>query len=194
MPDKKHTIWSNYNLDFDDWQSDLRQQYPEKSDEQLHQLMYEINGEYLSDERINLNIQLSRPIILIADLGLWNGRFSGYKMIDSGNIRDCLYAQGDYSTWYLDNLGDLRCEDIHHDGRAVPAANSRDRFVQTLCEQARQKRDIAHFTSRAQAIDTSEANPRFATGGSPAQRLGDEIGRVYGWKFPQKQPVKAHER
>ncbi|MGE4353904.1 MAG: hypothetical protein AB7D36_07465, partial [Oscillospiraceae bacterium] len=54
--------------------------------------MHEINGEYLSDERMNLNIQLPRSIIIIADLGLLNGRFSAYKMIGSGNIRDCLYS------------------------------------------------------------------------------------------------------
>ena len=69
--------------------------------------MYEINNDYLGDERMNLNIQLDRPILVIGDLGLWNGRRSGYKEIESGNIRDCLYADTDYSTWYVDRLGDL---------------------------------------------------------------------------------------
>lgn len=40
----------------------------------------------------------------------------GYKEIPSGNIRDCLYSDTDYSTWYVDRLGDLRCDAIHHDG------------------------------------------------------------------------------
>ena len=50
--------------------------------------MYDLNHDYLEDERVNLNIQLPQPIICIADLGRWNGRFSGYKEIASGNIRD----------------------------------------------------------------------------------------------------------
>ena len=48
--------------------------------------MYEINGEYLNDERENLDIQLSQPILVIGDLGMWNGRRMGYKEIASGNI------------------------------------------------------------------------------------------------------------
>ena len=42
---------------------------------------------------------VSRPILVIGDLGLWHGRVSGYKEIPSGNIRDCLYSDCDYSTW-----------------------------------------------------------------------------------------------
>lgn len=34
--------------------------------------------------------KVSQPILVIADLGLWNGRRMGYKEIPSGNIRDCL--------------------------------------------------------------------------------------------------------
>ncbi len=49
--------------------------------------MYEINGDYLDDERMNLDVQLSQPILVIADLGLWHGRRMGYKEIPSGNIR-----------------------------------------------------------------------------------------------------------
>ena len=79
-------------------------------------LMYEINGDYLDDERANLTVQLSQPILVVGDLGLWNGRRMGYKEIPSGNIRDCLYSDTDYSTWYVDRLGDLRCDAIHHDG------------------------------------------------------------------------------
>ena len=30
--------------------------------------MYEINGDYLDDERANLNVQLSQPILVVGDL------------------------------------------------------------------------------------------------------------------------------
>ena len=101
MNDGRHIIWSN-DLDYDDWKDDLEEQYPELSENERMELMYEINGDYLDDERINLNIQLSRPILVVGDLGLWNGRRMGYKEIGSGNIRDCLYSDTDYSTWYVD--------------------------------------------------------------------------------------------
>lgn len=79
-------------------------------------MMYDLNNDYLADERINLNIQLDRPILVIGDIERWNGRVPGYKEIQSGNIRDCLYSDTDYSTWYVDRKGDLRCDAIHHDG------------------------------------------------------------------------------
>ena len=40
----------------------------------------------------------------------------GYKDIPSGNIRDCLYADTDYTEWYVDKYGDLRADATHHDG------------------------------------------------------------------------------
>ena len=109
MSEDKHIIWSNYDLDYEDWRGDLETEYPELSEDERISLMYEINGHYLDDERMNLNVQLSQPILVVGDLGLWNGRRMGYKEIPSGNIRDCLYSDTDYSTWYVDRLGDLRC-------------------------------------------------------------------------------------
>jgi len=112
----RHIIWSNQNLNLDDWRDDLSADNPEMSEQELYELMSETNSEYLDDERVNLNVQLSEPIIVIADLGRWNGRFQGYKMIDSGNIRDCLYSDTDYTEWYVDKDGEFRCDASHHDG------------------------------------------------------------------------------
>lgn len=70
----KHIVWSDINLDFEDWRDDLQEQYPTASEDELVMRMYEINDDYLDDERTNLNIQLSQSIIVIGDLGLWNGR------------------------------------------------------------------------------------------------------------------------
>ena len=78
MNDGRHIIWSD-DLDYDDWKEDLEEQYPELSDDERFEMMYEINNGYLDDERCNLNIQLSRPILVVGDLGLWNGRRMGYK-------------------------------------------------------------------------------------------------------------------
>lgn len=106
MTEQKHIIWSS-DPDYEDWRGDLEEQYPELSEQERMELMVEQNNDYLDDERCNLNIQLSRPILLIADIGRWDGRYPGYAEIKSGNIRDCLYSEMDYSTWYVNRLGDL---------------------------------------------------------------------------------------
>lgn len=96
--ENRHIIWSDMNLNPDDWRDgykdflEINEIDGDPNDEhKLYEYMVETNGEYLSDERANLNIQLSQPIIVIGDIGRWNGRVMGYKMIDSGNIKDCLY-------------------------------------------------------------------------------------------------------
>lgn len=56
------------------------------------------------------------PIICIADLGLWNGRHSGHKLL--GNTLDTCFTMlnGNYTAeWYLENRN-LKCTQCHHDG------------------------------------------------------------------------------
>ena len=61
----RHIIWSNENLDLDDWREDLQEQYPDCSEDELYRIMCETNAEYLSDERVNLNIQLPCGVVII---------------------------------------------------------------------------------------------------------------------------------
>ena len=79
MNDGDHVIWTNYHLNYDDWADDLETEYPELPEDERYYKMLDLNDSYLDDERANLNIQLSQPILVIADLGLWNGRRTGYK-------------------------------------------------------------------------------------------------------------------
>ena len=99
MTDSDRVIWSNHNIDYEDWREYMESEYPDLSEDERYVKMLEINDSYLDDERMNLNIQLSEPILLIADLGLWNGRHSGYTVIESGNISDCLQPYHDYTTF-----------------------------------------------------------------------------------------------
>ena len=95
MDTKNHVIWSNRNLDLDDWRDDLLEDHPESSEDELYALMCETNDQYLDDERTNLDIQMPGAILMIADIGRWNGRFPGYQEIRSGNIKDCLHTSTD---------------------------------------------------------------------------------------------------
>lgn len=181
MKDDRHIIWSNYDLDYEDWRDDLEAEYPELTEDQRIALMYEINGDYLDDERVNLNIQLSQPILVIGDLGLWYGRRSGYKEIESGNIRDCLYADTDYSTWYVDKLGDLRCDAIHHDGT--------DHYLYRAYKDGVRESQIDLLKDKLYRGIATRADVTRIT-----RRLGDDIARVYGFSIPRARQAPTVER
>ena len=169
-PKYEHVIWSNYNLDYEDWRADMEEFYPNLSEDERIERMYELNNEYLDDERINLNVELENEILVIGDLGLWNGRRSGYKEIASGNIRDCLYCDCDYAEWYIDRLGDFRCTCSHHDGtnhylyrvyKSGVTEEQKDNLKSKLYDGTATRSDITRIT----------------------RRLGDDIAKVYGFRI-----------
>lgn len=140
QPSERHIIWSNLSLDVDDWREaykeflEANELDADPNDENgLYEYMVETNDEYLTDERLNLNVRLSQPIIVIGDLGLWNGRRSGYKMIDSGNIKDCLFSDTDYTEWYVDMFGIIpRTPSLYH-----PLSSIRLRREQNLTRNSK---------------------------------------------------------
>ena len=113
---EKRIIWSNYDLNLDDWREDLLENEPDLTEDELYVRMVELNGEYLEDDRANLDIVCGEEIIGIVDIGKWNGRFPGYREIKSGKISDCLYSGYDYTEWYVDREGEFRATMWHHDG------------------------------------------------------------------------------
>ena len=173
MSDNKHIIWSDYALDYEDWRGVLESEYPDLSENERVALMYEMNGDYLDDERANLNIQLPQPIIVIGDLGLWYGRRMGYKEIESGNISDCLYSDTDYSTWYVDKLGDLRCDAIHHDGT--------DHYLYRTYKGGVRESQIDLLKEKLYCGIATRADITRVT-----RRLGDDIAKVYGFSIPRQ--------
>ena len=112
----KHIIWST-EIDFDkDWKDWMEVDYPDLTEEEKVQLAYELNNEYFEDEKLNLNKELCRPVVMYGTLGLWNGTRSGYKFLKGTNLNEILSGScGDYVTWYVEN-GEVKCDDIHHDG------------------------------------------------------------------------------
>lgn len=181
MSDNKHIIWSDYTLDYEDWREFLESEYPDLSENERVALMYEMNGDYLDDERANLDIQLSRPIIVIGDLGLWYGRRMGYKEIESGNIRDCLYSDTDYSTWYVDKLGDLRCEAIHHDGI--------NHYLYRTYKDGVRESQIDLLKEKLYRGIATRADITRVT-----RRLGDDIAKVYGFSISRQRQTATMER
>ena len=175
-------VWQDIDLDIKDWIDDLRAEYPDLDEDELVQKMYEINAEYLGDERDNLNIQCGSDIIVFGDIGRWNGRVCGYKIIKSGNIKDCLYSDCDMNEWYVDRNGDFCSTQIHHDGRNYlyyrkfkdgVSDDDREDFLDKFCNDEATQEDIDRVTDK----------------------LGPIIAKVYGWEFPaeEKQRVPEHD-
>lgn len=181
MSDQKYVIWSNLNLDIDDWKYAYAEcaeingwDYDPDDEYAVYEYMNETNGMYLDDERMNLDIEVSQPIIAIADLGLWNGRFSGYKELNSRNIKDCLngYSSCEYHEWYVDKHGDLRCTAAHHDGRNyILYRMYRDDVTDDQVEEFLNK--IYDGNATQEDIE------------SVTCRLGDKVAEVYGWELDE---------
>lgn len=183
MKIEKYIIWSS-DLDYEDWKEYLEKQYPALSEDDRIALMYEINSDYLDNERINLNIQLSRPILVVGDLGLWwSGRRMGYKEIASGNIRDCLYSERDIdtSTWYVNGNGDLCCDATHHDGT--------NRYLYRIYKDSVTETQIDNLKGKLYQGTATRADITRIT-----RRLGDEIAKVYGFSISHRRQIAAPVR
>ena len=104
----------------------------------------------------------------------------GYKMIDSGNIKDCLYSDTDFTEWYVDRYGDLRADAAHHDGTNYYLYRV---FKEGVTESQIERLQEKIYMGKATRADITRVT----------KRLGDEIGRVYGWDFPKSRTAVERE-
>lgn len=172
-----HIIWSNYNLNLEDWIEDIKENldingidHSNWSESMFYQEMVNLNDMYFEDEKCNLDIPTEGRIIEIADLGLWNGRRMGYKLKDEKNIRACLSfdADCDYGEWWVDSHNNLRSKQNHHDGtnytlyREVKpeiTSDQLDNFCWKLYRGKATSKDITKYT----------------------RAIGKQVRNVYGW-------------
>lgn len=168
---KKHLIWSNYDLDYEKEREWMEEEYPELTEDQRIEKMYEMNADNLDADRNNLNILVSGEILAIADLGLWHGRRTGYKEITSRRISDCLYSERDteWATWWVDGKGDLCAEFIHHDGRNYVTYRE---WKEGVSETQKENLKVKLMRGEATRKDITRLT----------RKLGDRIAAVYGWE------------
>ncbi len=173
----EYVIWSNEYLDWADWHEAFEEDYSDASESKKFELMSVLNGEYLEDERRNMDVQVGTPIIIIADIGKWDGRHTGYRVIDSGCLKDCLYTELDGVTWYVDNRGDFRMDGYHHDGhnyylyrkfREGVSDEDREDFQCKILEHTLTEEDIDRVT----------------------ERLGEDIAKIYGFTLPDQKRTR----
>ena len=112
---KKRTIWQNIDFNIEDWKDFLEEYHSDVTDEdEQMDLIKEMNSVYLWDERANLNKKIDGRILVIGNIGRWNGRFNGYKILDN-NIASILETDCDYCKWYSDGYN-IKFTGHHHDG------------------------------------------------------------------------------
>lgn len=170
---KKHIIWSNMNLDIEDWREDYKEscenndmEYDPNDEYAIYEWMMETNKEYFYDERMNLDKVVEGRILVIADLGLWNGRKSAYKIVDSGNIKDILGFTYDCAEFYGDGYN-IRGTEVHHDGTNyyLYRVIREDRNIQNLLDDIY---DGKEYTMKKLNYYTKS--------------LYKDVAKVYGWR------------
>lgn len=118
---KKRIIWSNMNINPDDWKEGYKEiaeenGWDEDTDDENNLWRYidEELDRYRDDERINLDVPTNGRILAIADLGLWNGRKQGYRILKE-NVNSIFNISEDYSEYYSDGYN-IKATLTHHDG------------------------------------------------------------------------------
>ena len=170
---KKRIIWSNIDLNPEDWKEDYEEcaicngwDEDTSDPDNLYKYMMDTNMMYLDDERTILNRQLNGRILIIADLGLWNGRKQGYKIIE-GNIANILYDSNvDFIEWYADGYN-IRATAHHHDGTDYYLYREirEDRNIQILLDDIYNGRKI------------TKAKLNYYT-----RSIRPYVAKIHGWK------------
>ena len=122
----------------------------------------------LEDEKTNLGTKKTGPILVIADLGLWNGRKPGYRFLEGDGTLDRVFEvfRGDFfSLW--EEGGELLGKDIHHDGTNFYM------FYEVLDREAAEEATGLAFSGKEIPEDL------LRRGLSP---LGKKVSEIYGWQ------------
>jgi len=166
---KKNIIWSNLDVDYDDWKSEYKDHCEmnciEYDESNLCSWVDETLSMYLEDERRNLHEEVDGYIVCMATIGTWQGPVTGAKVVGS-KINDILYDSScDMVEWYCDRYN-VKFEGIHHDGR--------NRYLYRV---AKSKEEADRLVDAIAYHDMSEEQFRKRT-----RSLRPYIKKVYGFK------------
>ena len=170
---EKHEVWSDMDLDLDDWRDDLQAEYPELDENGLYAKMLELNSDYLDDERSNLKQSIGGSLLIIADLGLWNGRHQGYREKADADLSDCLDYRYDSAEWHVDRNGEFCGSQAHHDGT--------NHYVYRKIKDSATNDDIDDLEAKLYNGTATQKDIDRVT-----EKLGDRVAKVYGWELPEK--------
>lgn len=137
------------------------------NEQELNDFIAQDYTNWFYDELANLDKELQGRVIAIANLGLWNGRRTSYKIMNY-NLNSVLDAcGGDYLKVYTDSY-DVKSVAVHHDGvnyityRMLKPNLSEvqiDNFLNKLASGNFDKKDVTRYTTS----------------------LKSQINQIYGW-------------
>jgi hypothetical protein len=173
--DKKRIIWSNIDLNVEDWKEGYKQwlelneiddRDPEDEDD-VYEWAVETNDEYLDDERENLNKLVDGRILVIGDIGRWNGRVDGYKIL-SNNINEIfnINSRGFAFAEFYGDGHNVRATEHHHDG-----ANY---YLYRIIREDRNVDKLLDAIYNGEEITSSKLN--YYT-----KSLYKDVAKIYGW-------------
>ncbi len=158
----KKIIWTN-DVCLEDYEDYFREEGIMDEEEKMKE-MYLLNELDFEAEMMNLDIKLPGKILVIACLGLWNGRRSGYKIMGN-NLNEILTISiGDLYEVYFDGHN-IKAKDNHHDGinyyefRLIRNDRNIDILLEKIYNDDFSRQDINNYT----------------------RSLAPYIREVYGW-------------
>lgn len=156
----KITVIDNYGKEV----TVTREEYSKTiTEEKLYDECNFRNQTWLEDEICMLKHCDRGELIAIADLGRWNGRCSGYKIIKS--LPDVLETSCDDEELYVDSNGDLCKRESHHDGsnsilyrywKEGLSDTQKENFLDKIYNGNCSQKDITRYTRKA-GVDIAEA-------------------------------------
>ena len=147
------TVTDNYNKEV----TLTREEYSNSlTDEKIYDECYFMDSTWFDAEKSELKRVSEGEIVAIADVGRWNGTFSGYKTLKS--LEETLYSSCDYEELYVDSNGDIRKSESHHDGnnsilyrywKDGLTDDQKENFLSKIYAGECTQKDITRYTRKA---------------------------------------------
>ena len=172
---KHNVIWKSYGMldldEIEDYEKYAREnleanEVEDITEDKIQQEVYENIDMLFEDELLNLSKKLPNNIIAIADMGLWNGRVQGYKILGN-NLNEVVSSTigCDEKEVYCDAYN-VRATGYHHDGRN-----------HVLFRELREDRNIDNFLEKIYNNETiSSSTLNYYT-----KSLRPYVQQVYGF-------------
>lgn len=154
---KRKIIFSN-DVNVEDYREDFKQWCEDNGIEDTEENLYDfvdtcIRWDY--EDIISMTDKPCNDILVIAHLGLWDGKHTGYKLLTRHKINSIFdVIQGDYFELYLNEDGEVMARDTHHDGtnyyvfREIRGNVDTTNLLDNLCSNKLTSRQLGACTTR----------------------------------------------
>lgn len=135
-----------------------------------------INADYYDCEKMNLDQILPGQVLVIADLGLWNGRRQGYRVMGN-NLNDILksHVNGASDMCIFGDGYNVRADESHHDGE--------NHYMYRLIRSDKNPQPLLDAIYAGREISSALLN-RYTKSVFPY------VANIYGWPCRQKSNSK----